>query len=370
MAMRVGRYNHRAQFGDDPTALFDEIRDMVLAGRYILSAEVSRFESELAAFVGVAHAGGVNTGTDALILALRACGVTADAEVITQANTFHATVAAIRLCGARPVLVDVDERGFSMDVRALASAVNARTGAIVPVHLYGKPAPMNAVVAIAQPGEIAIIEDAAQALGASIHGRPVGTFGAAACFSFHPSKNLSAAGDGGAIVTNDHGVDRRVRVLRDLGQDGQNHHIAVGLNSKLDAIQAVVLRHKLPRLAEWNKRRRTIAAWYRERLADLPLGFQEIEPAEEHVYHLFQLRTERRDALLSHLRASGVDAVVRYPTPIHLQPAFADLGWRRGQFPVAERLAEELLCLPMRPDLDADDVDYVADAVRAFFRAR
>jgi dTDP-4-amino-4,6-dideoxygalactose transaminase len=367
--MRIARYNYRAQLGDEPTELLAQLRDMLVGGRYVLTAEVARFEAELAALLGVAHARGVHTGTDALIIALRACGVTPGAEVITQANTFHATVAAIRLCGARPVLVDADDVSFSMDARQLAGVVSGRTAAIVPVHLYGKPAPIRAVLAAARERAIAVVEDAAQAIGASVDGQPVGTFGAAACFSFHPSKNLGAAGDGGAIVTSDAGIDRQVRVLRDLGQDGQNHHVVVGLNSKLDAIQAAVLSFKLPRLAEWNKRRRIVAGWYRERLGDLPLRFQPEGPSEEHVYHLFQVRTDRRDALLAHLRAAGIDAVVRYPTPIHLQPAFADAGWRRGQFPVAERLANELLCLPMRPDLTLDDVDAVADTVRTFFGA-
>jgi dTDP-4-amino-4,6-dideoxygalactose transaminase len=229
---------------------------------------------------------------------------------------------------------------------------------------------MNEILVHARDGHIAIVEDAAQAIGARIGGRLVGSIGAAACFSFHPSKNLAAAGDGGAITTNDDGIDSTVRRLRELGQDGQNHHVVVGLNSKLDAIQAVVLHHKLPNVAEWNARRREIAAAYRERLADLPLAFQRVAPQQDHVYHLFQIRTDRRDDLLRHLRTAGVDAVVRYPTPIHLQPAFADMGWRKGDFPVAEKLAAELLCLPIRPDLSLDEIDHVAESVRTFFRGR
>jgi dTDP-4-amino-4,6-dideoxygalactose transaminase len=368
--MRVGRYNYRGQFGDDPSTLIAELGDMLLSGRYILTAEVETFEAAFAAALGVKHARGLNSGTDALIIALRACGIVAGDEVITQANTFHATVAAIRLCGARPVLVDADEASFSMDAGGLADALTPRTRAVIPVHLYGLPAPMDAVLARVRGFDVTVIEDAAQAVGARIDGRQVGSFGTAACFSFHPSKNLAAAGDGGAIVTNDDDLDRQVRRLRELGQDGQNHHVTVGLNSKLDALQAAVLKFKLPRLPEWNAARRAVATMYRERLAGLPLGFQRVGDREEHVYHLFQVRTERRDDLLRHLRGAGVDAVVRYPTPIHLQPAFADLGWRKGDFPVAERLAAELLCLPIRPDLTADEIDYVADSVRGFFRDR
>lgn len=366
--MRVGRYNYRDQFGDDPAELVAQIREMLLGGRYVLTSDVERFERALAAWLDVKHVRSVNTGTDALILALRACGVTAGADVVTQANTFNATVASIVHAGARPVLVDADEDSFGLDVAQLPGAFTPRTAAVVPVHLYGKPAPMPAVLELAGARGIAVVEDAAQAIGARINGQPVGSFGRAACFSFHPSKNLSAAGDGGAVATNDDAVDRDLRIRRDLGQDGQNHHVVVGLNTKLDAIQAAVLTFKLPRLAEWNKRRQQVAAWYRERLGDLPVRFQRVDPAEEHVFHLFQLRTDRRDALLRHLREAGVDAVVRYPTPIHLQPAFAEFGWRRGQFPVAERLADELLCLPIRPDLTVADADYVADCVRRFFR--
>jgi dTDP-4-amino-4,6-dideoxygalactose transaminase len=197
----------------------------------------------------------------------------------------------------------------------------------------------------------------------------VGAFGAVGCFSFHPSKNLAAAGDAGAVVTNDESLDARLRPLRELGQQGQNHHVLLGLNSKLDAIQARVLSWKLPQLDRWNASRRQVAGWYRERLRDLPVRFQACGgPGEEHVYHLFQIRTEKRDRLLEHLHAAGVDAVVRYPTPIHLQPAFADCSWRQGQFPVAERLARELLCLPIRPNMPLAEVEYVADCVRAFFK--
>jgi dTDP-4-amino-4,6-dideoxygalactose transaminase len=193
----------------------------------------------------------------------------------------------------------------------------------------------------------------------------VGTFGAVGCFSFHPSKNLAAAGDAGAIVTNHDSIDGLIRQYRNLGQYGQNNHVVTGLNSKLDSIQALILSRKLPNLDSWNADRRVVAGWYRERLADLPLQFQ--SPDGEHVYHLFQVRAEKRDQLLEFLRSQGIDAVVRYPTPIHLQPAFANRGWRKGQFPVAEKLANELLCLPIRPNLSVSEVDFVADKIRMFY---
>jgi dTDP-4-amino-4,6-dideoxygalactose transaminase len=217
---------------------------------------------------------------------------------------------------------------------------------------------------------MAIIEDVAQAHGARIHGKAVGTFGNLGCFSFHPSKNLAAAGDGGAVATASRDLAERVRCLRELGQQGQNNHVTLGINSKLDAIQARILSWKLPHLDSWNERRRRIAALYRERLAGLPIEFQSAEPSEEHVYHLFQIQTPERDRLLDHLRQSMIDAVVRYPAPIHLQKAFADCGWKRGEFPVAERLANELVCLPIRPDMPLSEIEYVCDQVRVFFKFR
>jgi len=366
---RVGRYNYPADFGDGVDALTAELQGMLLGGRYVLTEEVSRFEAAFAEYLGVRHVRGVNSGTDALILAFMALGIGRGDEVVTHANTFYATVAAACLVGATPVLVDADERSWGMDVTQLDAAVTAWTRALVPVHLFGKPAPMEAVMAAAERHGVQVVEDAAQSHGARTGGRRTGSFGVVSAFSFHPSKNLAAAGDGGAIATDDAELAASIDRLRALGQQGQNHHVAVGYNSKLHAIQARILEHKLPSLDAWNAARRAAAAGYRERLAGLPLRFQPEDAGEEHVYHLFQVRTDRRDALLAHLQAWGVDAVVRYPTPIHLQPAFADRGWREGQFPVAEALAGELLCLPIRPDLGADEQDYVAERIRAFFGA-
>jgi dTDP-4-amino-4,6-dideoxygalactose transaminase len=343
---------------------------MLLEGHSILTEEVRGFEEAFAKFLQVRYVTGVGSGTDALIISLLALGVGRGDEVVTQANTFHATVAAIRLAGATPVLVDADEETFGLDPLRLDGVVTQRTKVLIPVHLYGKPAPMEAVMALAQRHRFGVLEDAAQAHGARYHGRYAGTIGIIGCFSFHPSKNLAAAGDGGAVVTNDPIVGEAVRVRRELGQIEQNNHIAVGLNSKLDAIQARILSTKLPHLSAWNENRRQIARWYRDRLAGLPLGFQRVDPDEEHVFHLFQVRTDRRDEFLRYLRDREVDVVVRYPVPVHLQPAFHDMGWRKGQFPVSERLARELLCLPIRADMSLDEVDYVAECARAFFIGR
>ena len=366
--MKVGRYSYPSQFSDIDL-LMGEIRRMILAGRYILTPEVEAFEKAFAEMHGARFGRGVNTGTDALAIAFAALDISDGDEVITQANTFNATVAAIRMVGAIPVLVDADGDTYLMDIRQVEQAITSRTKAIVPVHLYGKLTAMNELLAIAAKHGVYVVEDAAQAHGARMDGRGAGSFGVAGCFSFHPSKNLAAAGDGGAIITSDENVSRRIDELRALGQRGQNNHVEAGFNSKLDAIQAVVLSAKLPHLAQGNQSRRQAAAEYRRGLEGLPITFQAPSPGEEHVYHLFAVRTPRRDELLHYLVGAGVDAVIRYPQPIHLQPAFAEFAWRAGQFPVAESLARELLCLPIRPDLQASEIAYVCEQARIFFQA-
>ena len=371
--MKVGRYNYAAQF---PDAALDQVmadlRTMVIAGRYILTPEVTAFEQAFADMHQARFGRGVNSGTDALAIAFAALGLAPGDEVITQANTFNATVNAIVTAGATPVLVDCDPSTYLIDVSQIESAVTPRTRAIVPVHLFGNPTPMDPILTIARRHDLFVVEDAAQAHGATREGARVGSAGHAGCFSFHPSKNLAAAGDAGAIVTNDAALAAAIDEIRSLGQRGQNQHVRTGCNSKLDSLQARVLLAKLPYLDGWNADRRRIAAAYRAGLHDLPITFQAecTETEEANVYHLFQVRTPQRDALLAHLVAHGVDAVVRYPQPIHLQPAFAQQLWRAGAFPVAEALANELLCLPIRPDLTAAETAYVCDTVRAFFTAR
>jgi dTDP-4-amino-4,6-dideoxygalactose transaminase len=368
--VEVRRYNYGAQFGDEIEVVLDAMRVALVEGRYGANDDVAAFEREFATFLGATHARGVNTGTDALILALRALGVGPGDEVVTHANTFNATVAAICLVGAAPVLVDADPRDFLIDVEQVEPAITPRTRVLLPVHLSGRATEMSVLLRLAERHGLDVVEDAAQAAGAIVDGRRAGSVGRVGCFSFHPSKNLAAAGDGGMIVTGDDGVAEQVDRLRSLGQRHQNDHVIVGLNTRLHALQAIVLRHKLPRLDAWNRRRRDLARRYREGLSDLPgLRFQDPGSERQHVFHLVQMGSPARDELLSHLRAAGVDAVVRYPVPIHLQPAFADRGWHRGQFPVSERLSDEMLCLPIRPDMDEREVTYVVGAVRRFFGA-
>jgi len=364
--MKVQRYDYGSQF-ERFQDFMAEMSAMILDGHYVLSAEVSEFERAFAAYLQCRFVVGVNTGTDALLCSLKSLALRPEHEVVTQANTFNATVAAICLAGLKPVLVDADEDSFLMDTGQALAAITSQTQVLLPVHLYGKPTPMQDLVRESERRGICLVEDAAQAHGARLNGQRMGTFGTLGCFSFHPSKNLAAAGDGGAIATSRADMIERLSQLRSLGQAGQNNHLDVSYNTKLDSIQAKVLAWKLPSLDRWNEQRRKVAHQYRERLSDLPLKFQSWAAGEEHVFHLFAIRTEKRDQLLNHLQSKGVDAVIRYPVPIHLQPAFLEYGWRRGQFPVAEALARELLCLPMRPNLTIAEIDYVADCVRSFF---
>jgi len=364
--MKVQRYDYLSQF-ERFEEFMVEMSRMILDGHYVLSEEVSEFEHAFGAYLQCSFVVGVNTGTDALLCSLKSLALRSEHEVVTHANTFNATVAAICLAGLRPVLVDADEDTFLMNTKEVFGTITSQTRVLLPVHLYGKPTPMNELVRESKKRGIYLVEDAAQAHGARLDGRRVGTFGILGCFSFHPSKNLAAAGDGGAIATNESKINEELRTLRALGQSSQNNHVRPGYNTKLDSLQAKVLSWKLPSLDGWNQQRREIAHQYRERLSDLPVKFQSWNENEEHVFHLFVIRTDKRDELLNYLQSKGVDAVIRYPVPIHLQPAFSQYGWRRGQFPVAEALARELLCLPMRPNLTVAEIDYVADRVRSFF---
>ena len=363
--MKVRRYDYEGQIEDWP-GLMARIEAALRGGDYVLGATVKEFEQRLARYLDAPSTLAVNCGTDALVLALRAAGIGAGDRVVTQANTFHATVAAILLAGATPVLVDAHPESFTMDVDSL-SGVEGPLRAVLPVHLYGRPCEMDGVLAFAERSGLSVIEDSAQAIGARHRGRRAGAIGDFGCFSFHPSKNLAAAGDGGAIVLRDTGSYDELVALRSLGQVAPNDHRYVGLNSKLDVVQALVLLAKLDRLDSWNQERRDVAHAYRERLGALPLGFQSDPEEIEHVYHLFQVRTSERDRLLDHLRGDGIDAVVRYPEAIPEQRAFADRGWKRGQFPVAEALARELLALPIRPGMREAEIDHVCDSVHRFF---
>jgi dTDP-4-amino-4,6-dideoxygalactose transaminase len=332
---------------------------------YIAGPEVGEFERWFAAHSGARHALGVSSGTTALELVLRALGAGAGDEAVIPANTFIATAAAVIATGAQPVLVDVDERTGSLDPSKLRDAVTPRTKAIVPVHLYGRPAPMAEIADAAV--HVPVVEDAAQAHGARYGGRRAGALAAAGCFSFYPTKNLGAFGDAGLVTTSDDALAARVRLLRDHGRVSQYEHVLIGQTARLDTLQAAVLRVQADCLEEWNARRRQAAAWYREMLPP-EICPPDDEPGSESVYHLFVVRVPDRDAFRAHLDARGIATAVHYPLPLHLQPALAHLGYAAGDFPVSERLCREVVSLPMHPFLVRSQVRYVADAVAEFLR--
>jgi dTDP-4-amino-4,6-dideoxygalactose transaminase len=332
-------------------------------GDYILGADVGRFEEEFAAYCEVGHAIGVDSGTSGLELALRAHDIGPGDEVITVANTFVATAFAISHTGATPVLVDADPVTYTLDASLIADAVSPRTRAIMPVHLYGQPADMTAIEAAADAHDLVVIEDACQAHGARARGRRVGGFGNAAAFSFYPAKNLGAQGDGGIVVTDDEIVAERLRRLRNYGEVRKYRSETIGYNRRLDTLQAAMLRVKLPHLDQWNEARRHHAARYDALLAELPISRPTRRAGVEHVWHLYVVRVQDRDGVREQLSARGIETGVHYPVPIHLQPAYCHLGYQRGDFPVAEGYADEVLSLPMYPELPDDAVPRVAEAL-------
>ena len=340
------------------------------SGQYVLGAEVASFESEFATSVGVQHAVGVNSGTSALMLSLRAAGVGPGDEVLTVPFTFVATVAAIHAVGAHARLVDIDPRSFTIDPDALAQQVTDRTKAVLPVHLFGQPVDMDPVRAVARHHGLTIVEDACQAHGASYNGQPVGSLGHVGCFSFYPTKNLAAVGEGGIIVTNDADLARTARTLRDWGQTQPRVYTLKGGNHRLDAIQAAILRVKLPHLSAWTEARRAIAARYDTRLEGMDIQTPTEMPYSGHVYHVYAVRSGQRDALAKALRARGVGVAVHYPLPIHLQPAYTDLGYQQGDLPEAEAAAREMLALPIYPELPDTAVEAVVGTIRQFLAER
>jgi len=339
---------------------------VIRSGWYILGAETAAFEREFAAHVGAKHCVGVGNGLEALHLILRAAGIGAGDEVIVPSNTYIATWLAVTYAGARPVPVEPDERTHAIDPARLEAAIGPRTRAVMPVHLYGHPADMDAINDIARRRGIAVFDDAAQAHGARCRGRQVGALAGATGWSFYPGKNLGALGDAGAVTTDDDALADRVRVLRNYGSRVKYVNEVPGYNSRLDEMQSALLRAKLPRLEEWNARRRRIAERYAAGLEGTGLILPETAPWAEHAWHLYVVRSQRRDALQAHLKAQGVETLIHYPTPPHLQEAYRSLGVAAGSLPIAEAIAREALSLPMGPHLSDADADHVIAAVRAF----
>ena len=335
-------------------------------GAFCLGPEVQAFEREFAAFVGTKHCVACNSGTSALHLAMRLLDLGPGDEVITTPFTFVATCWAIVYPGARPVFVDIDAATFNLDPRLVERAITPRTRAILPVHLYGHPCDLDPLAATARRHRLALVEDAAQAHGARYRGKPVGTFGELAAFSFYPTKNLGACGEGGALVTDRDDLAARARSLREHGSSARYQHDEVGYNYRMEGVQGAVLRTGLPHLGAWNAARRRIAHRYHELLRDTPLQLPREADYAESVYHLYTVRHPARDRLKAHLEACGVGSAIHYPRPLHLQQCFAAWGHRPGDFPVAEAAAATCLSLPMFPELTDEQLEAVAAAVRAF----
>jgi len=346
------------------------IQRVLTSGWFILGSEVQAFEEEFAAYLGAGHAAGVGSGTEALHLALLACGVGPGDEVITVSHTAVATVAAIELTGARPVFADIDPRSYTMDPTQLEGKIGPATRAILPVHLYGQMADMDPILSIAREHGVKVVEDAAQAHGAEYRGQKAGSMGDVGCFSFYPTKNLGAFGDGGLVATSDAALAERLKLLRQYGWAERYVSSIKGTNSRLDELQAAMLRVKLHKLEEWNGDRRKHATLYDSLLHDAAV----VTPVEmeygKHCYHIYAIRTQYRDQLREFLRERGVGALIHYPVPVHLQEAYKDLGYGEGTLPVTEQAAAEVLTLPVAPEVTEEQIRQVCDLVHQFESTR
>ena len=364
--MNVPFLNLAAQYASLKAELLPVVEQTLAGGHYVLGPNVAAFEQEVAAYTGTRFGVGVNSGSDALTLALRALEIGPGDEVITTPFTYIAPAESIHQMGARIVFADIDPRTFNLDPGAVGRAISSKTKAIIAVHLFGQAAPLAELTALAAPQGIQIVEDCAQAIGATYCGKSVGGFGRLGCFSFYPTKNLGADGDGGMVVTSDEAQAKKLKMLRVHGIERRYFHDLHGYNSRLDELQAAILRVKLPHLNRWNARRAEIAARYTRGLAGLPLDLPVTAPGNGHVFHVYAVLTPQRDLLQQHLAGGGVPTIIYYPQPLHLQKVYADLGLRAGDFPVAEAVSQNILPLPMYPELTNEQVDHVIANVRQF----
>jgi dTDP-4-amino-4,6-dideoxygalactose transaminase len=362
--VKVPYLDLKAQYQSIKPEIDAAINCVLDSGQFVLGPQVAAFEQNFAAYCGTSECIALNSGTSALHLALLAAGVEPGDEVITVPFTFVASVAAVLYAGARPVLVDIEPRSFTMDPAAVEKGITRRTKAILPVHLYGQSADMDSIMDVARRHKLVVIEDAAQAHGAKYKGRLVGSIGDLACFSFYPGKNLGAYGEGGAVTTNNPEYARTVRMLRDWGQDRKYHHVLRGYNYRMEGFQGAVLDVKLRHLDRWTEARRAVVRQYNELLVHSDVETPIEMSWAKHVYHVYTLRSSNRDGLQAALTADGIQTGIHYPVPVHLQPAYADLGYGPGAFPQAEAAAKQVLSLPLYPELTEDAVERVASAVR------
>jgi dTDP-4-amino-4,6-dideoxygalactose transaminase len=365
--MNVPFLNLAAQYESLKAELLPVVEKTLASGHYVLGPNVAAFEQEMAAYTATKFGVGVNSGSDALTLALRALDIGPGDEVITTPFTYIAPSESVHHVGAKIVFADIDRRTWNIDPAEIEKRITPRTKAIIPVHLFGQAAPMDEIFALTKPRGIHVIEDCAQAIGATYKGKPVGGLGAMGCFSFYPTKNLGADGDGGMVVTNDEALAKKLKMLRVHGIERRYYHDLHGYNSRLDELQAAILRVKLPHLNRWNARRGEIARYYTQNLEHLPLEFLATAKDNNHVFHVYAVLSARRDALQKFLADKGVPTLIYYPLPLHLQKVYEDLGYKAGDFPVAEKISKLILPLPMYPELTKDQLDQVIGAILGFF---
>ncbi|MCX7871912.1 MAG: DegT/DnrJ/EryC1/StrS family aminotransferase [Verrucomicrobiae bacterium] len=364
--MNVPFLNLSAQYARIKTEVESAVLEVLSGGHYILGKNVEMLENEVASLCGVRYGIGVNSGSDALTLVLKALNIKPGDEVITTPFTYIAPAESIYQMGAKIVFADIDERTFNINPQDIAKKITKNTRAIIPVHLFGQPADINAIFNLIKNTDIKIVEDCAQAIGALYHDKPVGSFGVAGCISFYPTKNLGAAGDGGMIVVNDSALAASLKMIRVHGISKRYHHDIHGYNSRLDEIQAAILRVKLKYLSQWNNRRIEIAKIYNDGLNGLPIQTPFVIDNVKHVYHVYAILTDKRDELQQHLSDRGIPTIIYYPKPLHLQTVYSDSGYKEGDLPVAEKISRKILPLPMYPELTDEQVNYVIDSIRSF----
>jgi dTDP-4-amino-4,6-dideoxygalactose transaminase len=356
----------REEYRTIESEVLETISAVMRRGNFILGENVKAFEEEFANYCGAKFGVGVGSGTEALHLALLACGVKQGDEVITVPNTAAATALAVSSANAKPIFIDVSQEFYTIDPAKVETAITSRTKAIIPVHLYGHPADMDPIMEIAERYDLRVVEDACQAHGAEYKGQKVGSIGHLGCFSFYPTKNLGAYGDGGMVVTKDEGLYEKLCLLRNYGQSDRYHHIIKGYNSRLDEIQAAMLRVKLKKLDKWNEVRRNIADAYNQLLENSDVITPKEASYAKHVYHLYVIRSKRREELKHFLEKRGIQTLIHYPIPLHLQEAYQELGLKKGSYPQSEKCAEEILSLPIYPELKSEQIAYLGEVINEF----
>lgn len=367
--MEIPFVNLKKQYLSIKKEIDEAINNVIQNTAFVLGDVVKKFEDDFASFCSVKYCRGVSSGTSALQLALMSLDIKKGDEIILPPNTYIATAEAVSAVNAKPVFVDVDPETYNIDPKLIKENITDKTKAIIPVHLYGQPADMNPILEIAQEKNLFVVEDACQAHGAEYKGRKCGSIGAVGGFSFYPGKNLGAFGEGGAITTNNEEIAKKIEMLRDHGQAKKHHHEVIGTNSRLEGIQGAVLGAKLKYLSEWNNKRRKNAKYYNERLSNLDKIKTPVESEYgKHIYHLYIIQIDKRDELQKFLKSKGIATGLHYPTPIHLQPAYSHLGLTKDLFPITESYVKKILSLPMFPELEKEEIDFVVDSIADFLK--